>query len=278
MPHGAVGGDPEARPGTIGHVRASGPSPSGSEVFRDPAAEAIQRRAVVSRLGPLTPMALEAIRSARGREFQRLELVGDSVLELVLHAHSAITGPGCPWCAGRADRFTTDTHLTEVARTNGLGAWLDWHPSDRRMADLVEACVGATWASGRWAQAVAFVSRGVHPLPQEEQRRLLHGGAVVHPESAARSREILGAAILEAACATGAYLRHPEGDEGDLSRIRARLLSGEHVMGRARDSAWVHRMLRTRHFDRDDVERLLADDLLSHGLASAVSIAGPLTS
>ena len=34
--------------------------------------------------------------------------------------------------------------------------------------------------------------------------------------------------------------------------------------------------MRTRHFVRDDVERLLAEDLLAHGLASAVSIAWPL--
>ncbi|MGB8020531.1 MAG: hypothetical protein WCF04_04840 [Candidatus Nanopelagicales bacterium] len=256
---------------------SAGAGPSGPGSARDPVAEAAQRRAVLTRLGPLGPAAMEAIRTGRGREFQRLELVGDSVLEVVLHAHTVIVGPGCPLCAGRADRFTTDANLTEVSRAGGLGEWLDWRPSGARMADLVEACAGAAWSAGRWPRVVGFIAADVHPMPEDEQRRLLHGGAQVHRDAPGRAREILGAAILEAAASTGAYQRHPEGDEGDLSRIKARMLATEHVMGRARDSRWVHRSLRTRHFVRDDVERLLAEDLLSHGLASAVAIASPLT-
>jgi hypothetical protein len=54
------------------------------------------------------------------------------------------------------------------------------------------------------------------------------------------------------------------------------MLAGEHVLVRARESAWVRRTLRRRHFDRDDVERALAEDLLAHGLASAITIAWPL--
>lgn len=242
-----------------------------------PADVAAAQAAVVARLGPLEPVALAALVAGRGRDFQRLELVGDSVLEVILHAHSVIVGPGCPHCAGRADRFTTDAHLTEVARTTGIGAWLDWHPSDQRLADMVEACIGAAWASGSWRQAVAAVALQVHPLPADEVRRLLGGGAQVHPEAPARAREILGAAILEAAASTGAFHRHPAGDEGELSRVKARMLSSEHVMSRVRESAWVRRRLRTHHLVRDDVERLLADDLLARGLPSAVAIARPLT-
>lgn len=251
---------------------------SGPGLGRDPVAEAAQRRAVQARLGTLHPDQLEALRVGRGPEFQRLELIGDSLLELVLHAHSVIVGPSCPHCAGRADRYTTDEHLGEVARRTALGDWLDFSPSDHRLADLVEACAGATWVSGRWPQLVAFVDVGVHPLDASEQRRLLHGGAMVHPDAPVRAREILGAAILEAAASTSAYQRYPEGDEGDLSRVKARMLATEHVVGRCRDSRWVHRSLRTRHFVRDDVERLLADDLLARGLASAVTIAWPLVS
>jgi len=251
---------------------------SGQGPIRDPAAEAAQRRAVQARLGALNPAQLEAVRAGRGREFQRLELIGDSLLELVLHAHSVIVGPSCPHCGGRADRFTTDAHLGEVARRVRLGDWLDFTASEHRLADLVEACSGAAWVSGRWPQLVAFVDAEVHPLDAAEQRRLLHGGAMAHPDGPVRAREILGAAILEAAASTSAYQRHPEGDEGDLSRVKARMLATEHVVGRCRDSRWVRRQLRTRHFVRDDVERLLADDLLARGLASALTIAWPLTS
>lgn len=244
-------------------------APAGSGAAHDP---------VVQRLGGLRADALAAIRDGRGREFQRLEFIGDSILELVLHAHSVVAGPRCPHCGGRADRFTTDAHLAQLGRDIGLGQWLDFTPSEHRMADLVEACTGAQWVSGRWPRVVAFVAAELHPLPADQQLRLLHGGAKLHPDAPARAREILGAAILEAASSTGVFLRHPEGDEGDLSRIRARLLSSEHVLGRCRDSKWVRRELRTRHFVRDDVERLLAEDLLARGVASAVMIAGPLTS
>lgn len=150
---------------------------------RDPAREAAQRRVVEARLGPLTPSAMEAIRRARGREFQRLEFIGDSILEVVLHAHAVMVGPACPYCEGRADRFTTDAHLGELAAAIDLGDWLDWTPSEHRMADLVEGCVGAAWVSGRWPQVVEFVDAELHPLPADEQRRLLHGGAQVHPEA-----------------------------------------------------------------------------------------------
>ena len=50
---------------------------------RDPSLEAVQRAAVAARLGALTPGAMEAIRTCRGQEFQRLELIGDSILEVV---------------------------------------------------------------------------------------------------------------------------------------------------------------------------------------------------
>ncbi len=243
----------------------------------DPQRDTAQREAVATRIGTLVPLAMEALRSGRGRDFQRLEFIGDSILELVLHAHSVITGPGCPYCQGRADRFTTDAHLGELAVEINLGDWLDWHPSEHRLADLVEACSGATYISGGWAQVVGFVAAELHPLTGGEQRMVLHGGAQVHAEAPARAREILGAAILEAAAAIAAYRRDPMGDEGDLSRIRARMLTGEHILGRCRESRWVRRAMGRRRFDRDDVERELAEHLLAHGIASAVSIAWPLT-
>lgn len=251
--------------------------PAGIPAHRElSAADRRRRSAVTQRFGALDPVCLEALADGRGRVFQRLELMGDSVLEVVLHAHSVLAGPSCRVCAGRADLFTTNAHLQQLARRAELGGWLDWHPSSSRLGDLVEACTGALFVNGRWPRVIGFVDAELHPIPPDERRRILHGGAQVHPDAPARCREILGAAILEAAASTSAYLRHPELDEGQLSRIKARMLSGEHILGRCRDSRWVRRRLRTRHFVRDDVERLLAEDLLAHGLASAVSIAWPL--
>lgn len=199
------------------------------------------------------------------------------MLELVVHAHAAVAGPGCPYCGGRADHFTTDANLTVVARKYRLGSWLDWPASDHRLADLVEASVGAAWCAGRWPQAVQVVGAHIHPLSDADQLRLLHGGAQINPEAPARAREILGAAILEAAATINAYHGLPAGDEGELSWRKARLLSSEYVMSLCRESKWVHRELRSRHFVRDDVERELADELLARGLAAAVGIALALT-
>jgi hypothetical protein len=247
--------------------------PVGDSQQVDPALAA----AVQSRTGTLRVEVLAALAAARGRDFQRLELVGDSLLEVVVHAHTVLTGPSCPLCRGRADLFTTNAHLQQIAQQTGIGDWLDWQPSRTRRGDLVEACAGGAYVSGRWPQLVWFVARQVHPLAEDEQRRILHGGSQPHPDAPVRAREILGAAILEAAASTAAFARHPEADVGQLARLRARMLSGEHVMARCRDSRWVRRRLRTRHVVRDDVERMLADELLARGVGAAVSLAWPLT-
>lgn len=232
---------------------------------------------VTTRLGELPPDLLDAMIAGRGRVFQRLEFLGDAVLELVIHAHAALAGPSCPYCGGRADHFTTDANLTVIARKFKLGSWLDWPASDHRLADLVEASVGAVWCAGRWPQTVRLVGGHIHPLSEADQHHILHGGAQINPEAPARAREILGAAILEAAATINAFESRPAGDEGELSWRKARLLSSEYVMSLCRDSKWVHRQLRSRHFVRDDVERELADELLSRGVATAVGIALALT-
>jgi hypothetical protein len=242
------------------------------------AIEPATRAAITARMGSLPAAVLAGIAAGRGREFQQLEFLGDALLELVIHAHATLTGPGCPLCQGRADVFTTDAHLTEVAHINSLGTWLSWHPSEHRLADLVEACTAAAWVGGRWPATVRFVTGNVHELPARQQHLILNGGAAVHPQAPARAREILGAAILEAGATINSFTRNPAGSEGDMSRLKSRLLASEHVMSRARESKWVHRRLRTRHFDRDDVEAQLADELLGRGIAASVAIAAVLTS
>ncbi|MGV1004263.1 MAG: ribonuclease III domain-containing protein [Candidatus Nanopelagicales bacterium] len=242
-----------------------------------PAVDPATLSEVNERLGRLRPDIGMALAAGRGRTFQRLEFLGDAILELVIHGHAAAAGPSCPICAGRADRFTTDANLSVVAQQRGLGDWLQWHASPQRLADLVEAVIGGVWVSGRWPATVAVTSRHIHPLTEPDRRRLLHGGAQVNPEAPARAREILGAAILECAATINAFQSTPDADEGELSRRKARLLSTEHVMSLARDSKWVRRRLRTHHFVRDDVEHQLSDELLARGLAAATDIALVLT-
>ena len=131
---------------------------------------ASERVAVEAVTGGLPPDLLRAVRDGRGREFQRLEFLGDSVLDVLLTAH-AVVSPSCPECAkvgGNVGRLVTDAALAAKAEGLDLGSWLEWRASPERLADLVEACIAAAWISGGWAQAIAVVERTVHPLESLE--------------------------------------------------------------------------------------------------------------
>ncbi len=158
------------------------------------------------------------MRDGRGKQFQRLEFLGDSVLDVVLVVHEWAE-PGCPACASRqASTAASDVHLAEAAHNAGLGAWLEWRASPERIADLVETCVAACWLSGRWAQAARFVAQVVHPVGEVTTKSLLTGGAGLEPGRIARRA---GSALLELAAAEGVVHGFPDADEGELSTRRA---------------------------------------------------------
>ena len=55
-----------------------------------------ERAEIEATLGPITDhVALLAVRDGRGKQFQRLEFLGDSVLDVVLTVHRWAE-PGCP--------------------------------------------------------------------------------------------------------------------------------------------------------------------------------------
>ena len=144
---------------------------------------ASERVAVEAVTGGLPPDLLRAVRDGRGREFQRLEFLGDSVLDVLLTAH-AVVSPNCPECAkagGNVGRLVTDAALAAKAEELDLGSWLEWRASPERLADLVETCIAAAWISGGWAQAIAVVERTVHPLESLEGVFSGQGSRVVQP-------------------------------------------------------------------------------------------------
>ena len=178
-----------------------------------------ERRQIETVIGPVPDeLALRAVRDGRGREFQRLEFVGDSVLDVILTTHQWIE-PDCSACAHEAPD-ASDHALAAAASAVGLGAWLEWQASPERIADLVETCVAACWLSGRWVQASTFVSYVVHPVGPATVGTLRNGSAVGLPGRAARR---VGSAVLELAAAFGVYLSLPDVDEGTLSTRRATL-------------------------------------------------------
>lgn len=211
---------------------------------------------------------LLAVRDGRGKQFQRLEFLGDSVLDVMLAVHQWCE-PQCAHCrVPGAVIDSSDRHLAEVAVQTGLGAWLEWAASDERLADLVETCVAASWLSGRWPQALAFAARVVHPMGADTSVALMSGTAGL---DAGRAGRRVGSAFLELAAGHTLITTFPEADEGELSVRRAEIhrASAVAAVARSRDASL-----------RGDPETLLslvedrvADALAAQGADQALTVA-----
>lgn len=228
-----------------------------------------ERELIVGALGPVDDeVLLRAVRDGRGRDFQRLELLGDSVLDLILAVHRWAE-PDCSM--PDTEESASDAHLAKVARAAGLGDWLEWSASDDRIADLVETCVAVAWLLGGWSRAAHFAAGVVHPLGDRSAALLVTGGPA--PPSGREARRV-GAAVLELAAASGLYERLPLADEGELSTRRAQIHRTERVAAHARQ--------RDPRLHGDDdrvvsrVEDLLAVRLAADGADGALNAARPL--
>ncbi|MEO8107447.1 MAG: hypothetical protein ABI720_09020 [Actinomycetes bacterium] len=186
-----------------------------------------ERAQIVEVLGQIPDeQTVLAVRDGRGRQFQRLEFLGDSVLDVLLAVHQWCE-PNCRTCREPgAVVDSTDHHLAEVALQTGLGSWLEWAASSERLADLVETCVAACWLSGGWSQALSFASRVVHPIGAETGDVLAEGAAGLESGRAGRRA---GSAFLELAAAHGLIQTLPTADEGELSQRRAEIHRAEAV-------------------------------------------------
>ncbi|MFZ0324439.1 MAG: hypothetical protein WAN48_09945 [Actinomycetes bacterium] len=226
-----------------------------------------ERQQIRRVVGPAADALLRPLRDARGRQFERLEFVGDSVLDLVLSVHCEVE-PSCLGCRavdGHVTRLVTDARLGREARGEGLGEWLEWAASDDRLADLVEACAAVSFMSGSWSQVVDFVSRVVHRLGDETEMVLRAGRGV----DAAPARRAVGSAILELAAALTVFSRLPDVDEGVLSTHRAEL----HRVSRVAHNARRRQMVDGHGTDAavsDRVEEALARLLLRAGADTAL--------
>jgi dsRNA-specific ribonuclease len=186
----------------------------------------------------------------RGRLFQRLELVGDSVLDAAATAalvrHSDWRGDLRAMNQDR-QRLVSDEALGRLAREGGLPGVRAFAASTHRLADRIEACIGAAWVDGglvvaeRVAQrlvldpglagrsltdpgpaagpATAYLAAvrdlGQDPEPVQQWLHLAaRGGPVL------RRLAVVGDAVIETAAATALYVAYPEADEGRLSGLR----------------------------------------------------------
>ena len=174
---------------------------------------------------------VRALCDARGRTFQRLEFLGDSVLDVIVSAHVVVAEGRCPVCRDdptTARRVVSDAALARTGATMGISGWLEWDAAPERLADCVEACVAVAWRSGGWTQAIDLVTTHVHPLgfaalPPPRPPERVDGPAVRQ----------LGAALLELAAGFFVWSTRLQADEGELSRARAHWHRAENVAAHA---------------------------------------------
>jgi len=231
-----------------------------------------ERAEITTAVGQLSDDLVRPLRDGRGHDFQRLEFLGDSVLDVILTVH-AVVEPRCARCEranGEVGRLVTDRRLGRQAEVIGLGSWLEWEASWERLADLVEACVAAAWLGGGWAQAAAFASAAVHPLNLNCAMTLTGQSKSRQAPTGSRAERQLGAALLELAAASSLFRGHPTADEGELSRLRAASHRITRVAAYARNT---HRAFGAGEDAAlsDRVEAWLAGQLLRRGADPALA-------
>lgn len=193
-----------------------------------------EERALLSAvLGVVVPVDdAPALLDPRGRRFQRLEWLGDSLLD-VLVARVRASDPDAP----PHSRWTSDAALAGKVAATTLPERLDWQPSPQRLADLAEAAV----AVGHRA-AGFFGARTVAVRLVSEELAEPRLPKALAPRQAAEA----GSHVLEAAVALLLFTRHPDDDEGELSTKRARLLDtgrvARHGDGRGTPEEQVDRL------------------------------------
>jgi len=233
-----------------------------------------ERSAIAAVLETLPDELSRIVRDGRGAQFQRLEFLGDSVLDLVMNVH-AVVEPGCRICQsvqGDVAKLVTDHRLSKRAMESGVGSWLEWEASPQRLADLVEVCLAAAWLTGGWKQTTGFVDRVVHPLG-EVCERALEGSADPSPSATgSRVERRMGAALLELASARAVFAEDLTADEGELSSRRAMLHRTSSVAAYAKSVAVVS-PVGGDDAVADRVDAWLAATLLSEGADAALHAA-----
>jgi dsRNA-specific ribonuclease len=215
------------------------------------------------------------VRDGRGGQFQRLEFLGDSVLDLVMNVH-AVVEPSCRICQsvqGDVARLVTDHRLSKRATESGVGSWLEWEASPQRLADLVEVCLAAAWLSGSWKQTTDFVHRVIHPLGEACEAALTRSADPSVTGTGSRVERRMGSALLELATARAVFVEDLTADEGELSSRRAALHRSTIVAAYAKSTAVVSPVGGDAAV-ADRVDAWLAATLLSEGADAALLAAG----
>lgn len=238
---------------------------------------------------------VDALIDPRGHLFQRLEYVGDSILDaVVLQALVAMqpwSEPSLRFLSSEQQALVSDHALGRVAARRGLPDVRAFEASVHRLGDRVEACIGAVWVELgiEAAEEVAdrlVVRPGLHGqvipaiVPEaggddryEEAARVCgHDprepawyGAAAGGGPPRRRLAAVGDAVLEAAYSTSQYVDDPMATEALMSEER-RVGTSNAVLARR-----AHELGLVRHDDAPD-RRSQADE--AQALVGAVTLDG----
>lgn len=241
---------------------------------------------------------VRALIDPRGHLFQRLEYVGDSILDAVVVLELVRLEPweetSLALINGEQQAMVSDHALGRVAARRGLPAVRTFPASKHRLADRIEASIGAIWVD-RGIDAAAAAARDlvVHAaldglprrteLPVAERatryesaaRTLGHEpvdpawfGAAALAGPTRRRLAVVGDSVIEAATSTAQYVEEPAATEAMLSEERRGTTSNATLAVRAHELG-----LERRHDDLDD-RRAMADEV--QALVGAVALDGGL--
>lgn len=241
---------------------------------------------------------VRALVDPRGPLFQRLEYVGDSILDAVVVSElvrlEPWAEPSLAMVNDEQQAIVSDHALERIATRRGLPPVRTFRASRHRLADRIEACIGAIWvdrgvehaATAAYELVVRPGLRGGTPrngppeaggsdryeaaaraLGHEPVERAWYGAASVAGPPR-RRLAVVGDSVLEAATSTAQYVEEPAATEADLSEERRSTTSNATLAVRAHELG-----LERRGDDRTD-RRAMADEV--QALVGAVTLDGGL--
>lgn len=241
---------------------------------------------------------VHALIDPRGPMFQRLEYVGDSILDAVVVRElvrlEAWDETSLALINGEQQAMVSDRALGRVAARRALPAVRTFSASKHRLADRIEASIGALWvdrgiddaATAAYELVVRPAVAGIpprHELPEAPRsaryesaaRELGHEpvetvwfGAAALAGPTRRRLAVVGDSVIETAMSTAQFVEEPDASEADLSEERRGATSNATLAHRAHELG-----LEGRHDDLDD-RRAMADEV--QALVGAATLDGGL--
>jgi dsRNA-specific ribonuclease len=226
---------------------------------------------ITATFGGLPPRVGDAIalRDARGKHFQRLEFLGDAVLNLIALRHLGLWRMHgiTPRCCEPQPFITTDHALGIIGQAKPFKEIPDWAVSPARSADLVEATVGAAYLSHGWQGAIRLAELHVHPKTLDPPRVTApiegHRVDVLH----------LGAQVLSTYYAVEVFTDNPGADEGVLSELRTVLDLNSRRASLARTLGYTAPAGAGDRGWADQLDHALGTTCATHGIARAIKAA-----